>query len=258
MEFDSREDYPYCSSIGFIVPVVLVLLIRRLFPERDSLYYIIVNECGCSVLWLLWCFELKTICAHSNYSVGFIVQLTLLTLQSTIYQGAVCNPAVLLARSLHNKWGLHKTLLLFAAQLMSLPISILFVIGEWKVLSFVSRSHEYMSADFVPKDFISVTPFEGFVIEGMGTFILSLPSLVISNGVLLDVASAVTYSLVEFVFGSLSGAFCNPLSATVFCLFYWKQSWLELLLIYWAGSVAGALMSWKLFLDKPKPTQKLD
>lgn len=247
----ATSEYPYWSAVSFLFPIVLLLLVRKVV--RANSYYHVINECLCTVLWLLWCFEIHAVTIHSNYTVHLLVLFVALVLQSIVYQEAVVNPAVLIVKSLQSNWPLKRTLSLLAAQLLAIPITMVTIVVVWKVLSIISHPHEHMSI-FIPQDFLNVNAFEGFCIEALATFILSLSSLLVSKGVLLHVVSSINYLSMEYVFGSFSGAFCNPLSATIFCIFYQKHALVEICIVYWCGSITGALMAWKLFFDKPTLT----
>ena len=247
--------YPFLSVLCFSLPLILVALLRRsLKPKLKGGYYL-ADEFICSLLWLLWSFEISLVSLHSHSSVHYLLLFIALLCQRSIYQEATVNTSALIVKSITCGWSFSRTLLLLSAQLASLPVAMAMILFLHSVLAPFSLPHK--EGVTISGDILRVGIIEGFIIESIGTLLLSVPAaLVKSRGLILDVASASNYTLIEYLFGPFTGAFCNPLSATCFCLFFNKQSLFELLIVYWVGSITGALIGWIIFNNRN--TRKLN
>uniref|UniRef100_A0A1X7VNT9 Aquaporin n=1 Tax=Amphimedon queenslandica TaxID=400682 RepID=A0A1X7VNT9_AMPQE len=241
--------YPYWSVLCFSLPLVLVALLRKSLRPKLKEQYCLADEFVCSLLWLLWSFEISLVSLHTHSSVHYILLFIALLSQRSIYQEATVNTSALIVKSVSFGWSLSRTLLLLLAQLMALPVAMAMILFLHKVLAPFSSPHS--EGVSVSGDVLQVEIIQGFIIEAIGTLLLSVPpALVKSRGLIFDFVSASNYTLIEYFFGPFTGAFCNPLSATCFCLFFNKQSLFELLTVYWAGSVTGALIGWRLFYNR--------
>ena len=253
---DHRAVYPYWSIISFSFPLILIAILRRhLKPKLRDRFYL-AEEFLCSLLWLLWSFEMTVV---SNYTHSYMYHLLLflaLLFQRSIYQEATVNTAALVVKWVHCGWSLKKTFLLLSVQLATIPVAMATILYLHRALSFLSLPHEMGVA--VSSDALKVGIAGGFLVEGLGMFLLSLPPIFItSRGFFLDVVSASSFTLIGYVLGPLTGAFCNPLSATCYCLIFNKQNVIEVGVVYWAGTIAGALLAWRLFVyqrEKEKST----
>ena len=237
-----RYRVPLWSTVLFIVPVVLVFLFRRVWRKTDS-YYSILNECICTLLWLVWCFEIHAVTLYSNPVIHSLTLFLALLAQPLIYGGALTNPCVVIINYLRNKITGQQALSLFIAELIAVPLSMGTVVLTWNALSELSPAH--YDASLRAHDFLQVNFILGMLSEAAVTFIAYIPQVYVKHGPLQNVICATTFIGLELLFGAFSGAFFNPLPITTFSIYYGKHTWAELLVAYWGGSMLGGILVWR-------------
>ena len=238
-----RYRVPLWSTVLLFIPVVLVFLFRRVWRKTDT-YYSIFNECTCTLLWLVWCFEIHAVTLYSNYLIHSLTLFLALLAQPLIYGGALTNPCVVIINYLRNKITRQQAIGLFVAELIAVPLSMGTVVLTWNALSELSPAH--YDASLRAHDFLKVHIILGVLSEAVVTFIAYIPQVYVKPGPLQNVICAMTFIGLEFLFGGFSGAFFNPLPITTFSIYYGKHTWAELLVVYWGGCMLGGILVWKI------------
>lgn len=233
------------SILSFLLPVILIILTRRLLSKSYT-YYNMINESICTGLWLLWSFEIHAVTIYTNQIVHSLVLFTALNILPYTLDGAFANPCSAVLKYFQKKLTQRNLQLMLVSQLVAIPISIVTIKIIWNMLSIFSLPHKDV---YKEGDYLTVSMLGGFLCEAIAIFIGMIPSILVSNKTALNVANALTMVILELIFGNLSGSFCNPLPITTFSIFYSRQSWIELIIVYWCGNITGTILAWKLLME---------
>ena len=165
-----------------------------------------------------------------------------LNISPHIFRGASVNPGVVVMKFLQQRLSLQSLFQLILTQLLAIPAVITIV---WCTLSIVSLPQDR----YTESNYLHVSTFEGFICEAVCSIVMFVPMAMLPQGLVTNFISASVIILLELVFGSMSGAFCNPLIITTWALFYNKHTWIEIIIAYWCGNFTGTLLSWTLMFN---------
>ena len=227
---------------SLLVPYVVLLFFRYAVPKRSG-YYSYINEFLCTALWLCWCFELKAMNHYIESGLAVnAVAFAILTVQPMVYEEAFGNPCVVMVEYLKGLVPIAVAVRFLLLQLLAVPITIVTVYTAWFALSPLSLSHYHMLYEIQP-NYLFSSKLVGALCEALVTFIAFVPVRFISPGFHLNVINSTYFVIIGQVIGPFTGAFFNPLPITAFSLFYYKQTWAELALVYWCGSAMGGILA---------------
>ena len=239
---------PLWSLVSFLIVYLVVLLVRQICNQTNQ-YYKLINEIACTILWLAWCFEMQVVKNEHTQWMTLVIAFIILVVQPQIYEDAFGNPCVLMVSYLRDKVSIQQALQLFLCQLISIPIATLLVCLIWYSLSPLSSAHPKMF-EIDQDDFLHVGLPQGILCEALVTFIAFLPELFIKSGILLDLVCASNFIFLGLVFGKFTGACFNSLPITAMSIFFNRQSWTQLIFVYWIGPAIGGILAWRVLVSR--------
>ena len=242
-------------ALPLVAPYALILVFRAL-SSQSNIYHKYINEGLCTILWLSWCFELQVINRHiSSFAVVQGITFILLWVQPRVFSGAFGNPCFLMVEYLRGNVKQKTALFLFIIQLVCVPVSMVMVYFFWWALSPFSDTHEDMF-HYERGDFLFSSIPIGILCEGTVAFLAFVPPYFFKPGEVLYTVNALFYMSMGLLIGPFTGSFSNPLPITAFSFFFSKQTWMELMLVYWTGAVAGSSLGYTVLYKNQVKTTK--
>ena len=231
----------------------------RYIVSKNTSYYWLGDELLCTVLWLMWVFQLLVLNDHIVFSdiPETIVLFFLLVIQIPIYDGAYGNPCVLMLAYLKGNVKRTTAVGCLIAQMLAVPISIAIVHYMWITVSPLSDSHRLMLQNGRPS-FLFSSKHIGILCEALVTFFAFVPERFMAAGTSRNLVNAAYFTIIGRIIGPFTGAFFNPLPITALSLLFYNQTWMELAIVYWGGSALGGIMAYLiLFNQQNKKSTKL-
>ncbi len=257
MDVSSSFVEPSLLVSCFLLPYILLESFRYVL-SKETVYYRLGNELLCTVLWLVWCFQLQVLNDHIVFSdiPETIITFILLVVQVPIYNGAYGNPCVLMVDYCKGHIKRDTAISYFLIQLLAVPVSIGMVYYMWIIVSPLSNSHYFMLQNGRPS-FLFSPKHIGILCEALITFIAFMPERFMAAGITRNLISALYHISIARIIGPFTGAFFNPLPITAFALFFFNQTWAELAIVYWSGSALGGITAYYFLFKQQNKYIKL-
>ena len=235
----------YCSTT--LVIVTIRSLVCSLFSDeqRRNICY----EFFCSLLWCIWCLELRIMGDH--YLIQSLIMYIFLCLKQFVCTGAFTNPCGILADQMSKTKPMMQSVVLVMVEALATVCALLYSFGLCTVLTAYDLSQDH--ATFYSRTHhvspLHVDPAWGFVVELGFTFILC------SLDALFDppfdaVFSSTIYMILYFLLGHLTGAYVNPLTSLASTIGREGQELPVLLFVYALGPLLGTAMAIRLLPAK--------
>ena len=233
-----------------IVSIGLVLVSRRYW--RNSRSAQLVNEFVCSLMWLSWMMELVVIGRYGNYITRLVACFLMLLAQPFLYNGACANPVAVFIGYLERRFSSRRAAELLLCELAAVPLSVGYTLAIWYTLGQVSSSHTNAHTIGV-QNFLQVPIVQGALIEALGVFVMLSPIKLVNSELEQTVLGSTVLTIMSIATDNLTGGFYNAMPALSLALMYKKMDmWFELLVVYFGGSILGAVVAWKTYLESTK------
>ena len=141
---------------------------------------------------------------------------------------------------------------LLLCELAAVPLSVGYTLAIWYTLGQVSSSHTNAHTIGV-QNFLQVPIVQGALIEALGVFVMLSPIKLVNSELEQTVLGSTVLTIMSIATDNLTGGFYNAMPVLSLALMYKKMDmWFELLVVYFGGSILGAVVAWKTYLESTK------
>ena len=237
--------FVYCLTT--IVLVTVRNLVCRLFSNEQRRN--ICHEFFCSLLWCIWCLELRILRDH--YLIQSLIMYAFLCVRQFVCTGAFINPCGILADQMTKTKPMMQSVILVLTEALATVCALLYSLGLCTVLAVNNLSEDhatfYSATHYMSP--LTVNPAWGFVVELGCTFVLC------STDALFDppfdaLFSSTIYMILYFLLGHFTGAFINPLTSLAFTVGREGEDVIKLIFVYALGPLMGTAMAMMLLPGK--------
>jgi len=247
-----------CLVIGCKSAISAVLKRPGGTPQA-AIIFEFFDELLSSMAWVIFSLECPVVgVAWSKTSLLTIIALRLFLappfLGSTHFNPCVTLYQYLLGVGVDSgsevkKPSLTTSLLHLLAEILAIPLGSLFSILTWTALAEndLSSDHIYfMNAQ--PEFFLSVSSPTGFVIELSISFVMFLLAILLPDTRIYRISQVLLMTFLISIFGSMTGAFINPIAALTFLLMWHRgilgpSSLASHFFVFWLGPLVGTAMA---------------